>query len=161
MLLGYRGGVVGYVSIQRFSCEGAFWGPPRAFAVPSPSQSAGAARALKMVQKGSKMIKKAQRGSKRRSKRLFEPARCRQCARRGCSSLLRCLLCAQSGFSSVLFEIAVRKSWSRLHCALSHCTLHCFAPCMDMHGSTLVYICLLYTSPSPRDRTRSRMPSSA
>ena len=26
---------------------------------------------------------------------------------------------------------------------------------------TLVDICLLYTSPSPRDRTRSRMPSSA
>ena len=26
---------------------------------------------------------------------------------------------------------------------------------------TLVEICLLYTSPSPRDRTRSRMPSSA
>ena len=25
----------------------------------------------------------------------------------------------------------------------------------------LVFICLLYTSPSPRDRTRSRMPSSA
>ena len=24
-----------------------------------------------------------------------------------------------------------------------------------------VYACLLYTSPSPRDRTRSRMPSSA
>ena len=24
-----------------------------------------------------------------------------------------------------------------------------------------VYTCLLYTSPSPRDRTRSRMPSSA
>ena len=27
-----------------------------------------------------------------------------------------------------------------------------------LHGS---WICLLYTSPSPRDRTRSRMPSSA
>ena len=27
--------------------------------------------------------------------------------------------------------------------------------------SALDYICLLYTSPSPRDRTRSRMPSSA
>ena len=26
---------------------------------------------------------------------------------------------------------------------------------------TLLYACLLYTSPSPRDRTRSRMPSSA
>ena len=25
----------------------------------------------------------------------------------------------------------------------------------------VVYACLLYTSPSPRDRTRSRMPSSA
>ena len=28
------------------------------------------------------------------------------------------------------------------------------------HG-VIIYICLLYTSPSPRDRTRSRMPSSA
>ena len=27
--------------------------------------------------------------------------------------------------------------------------------------SGIKYICLLYTSPSPRDRTRSRMPSSA
>ena len=27
--------------------------------------------------------------------------------------------------------------------------------------STIINICLLYTSPSPRDRTRSRMPSSA
>ena len=31
-----------------------------------------------------------------------------------------------------------------------------------LHGIDLqVYPCLLYTSPSPRDRTRSRMPSSA
>ena len=28
-------------------------------------------------------------------------------------------------------------------------------------NQTLFGICLLYTSPSPRDRTRSRMPSSA
>ena len=28
-------------------------------------------------------------------------------------------------------------------------------------GKGLIIICLLYTSPSPRDRTRSRMPSSA
>ena len=28
-------------------------------------------------------------------------------------------------------------------------------------GTGWVYPCLLYTSPSPRDRTRSRMPSSA
>ena len=42
----------------------------------------------------------------------------------------------------------------------------------DLHQSTIsdikkiaetegIIICLLYTSPSPRDRTRSRMPSSA
>ena len=30
-----------------------------------------------------------------------------------------------------------------------------------VHGTDIVYACLLYTSPSPRDRTRSRMPSSA
>jgi len=30
-----------------------------------------------------------------------------------------------------------------------------------MGDSTMIDICLLYTSPSPRDRTRSRMPSSA
>ena len=29
------------------------------------------------------------------------------------------------------------------------------------HGYDLYTDCLLYTSPSPRDRTRSRMPSSA
>ena len=28
-------------------------------------------------------------------------------------------------------------------------------------ADTHIYTCLLYTSPSPRDRTRSRMPSSA
>ena len=42
--------------------------------------------------------------------------------------------------SSLLFEITIRKCWSRLHCALSHCTLLCFALCMDMHRFTLVYV---------------------
>ena len=31
----------------------------------------------------------------------------------------------------------------------------------DVPGHGLLKGCLLYTSPSPRDRTRSRMPSSA
>ena len=31
----------------------------------------------------------------------------------------------------------------------------------DAFGASVPYTCLLYTSPSPRDRTRSRMPSSA
>src|SRR5664280_1496310 len=30
-----------------------------------------------------------------------------------------------------------------------------------MQGRAVLWVCLLYTSPSPRDRTRSRMPSSA
>ena len=32
---------------------------------------------------------------------------------------------------------------------------------IDRLQSEMLYVCLLYTSPSPRDRTRSRMPSSA
>ena len=32
---------------------------------------------------------------------------------------------------------------------------------IEEHLDRLFYGCLLYTSPSPRDRTRSRMPSSA
>ena len=36
----------------------------------------------------------------------------------------------------------------------------CEAP-MDTDGDGVFDRCLLYTSPSPRDRTRSRMPSSA
>ena len=32
---------------------------------------------------------------------------------------------------------------------------------VDVINLKYAYVCLLYTSPSPRDRTRSRMPSSA
>ena len=32
---------------------------------------------------------------------------------------------------------------------------------LRVKGDSMINICLLYTSPSPRDRTRSRMPSSA
>ena len=32
---------------------------------------------------------------------------------------------------------------------------------ISIDNGTYYYACLLYTSPSPRDRTRSRMPSSA
>ena len=36
-----------------------------------------------------------------------------------------------------------------------------FRPLVESYNSTNVFICLLYTSPSPRDRQKSRMPSSA
>ena len=32
---------------------------------------------------------------------------------------------------------------------------------VDAKDGALAYVCLLYTSPSPRDRQKSRMPSSA
>ena len=35
------------------------------------------------------------------------------------------------------------------------------APTAPYNNVPRAYTCLLYTSPSPRDRTRSRMPSSA
>ena len=38
---------------------------------------------------------------------------------------------------------------------------YCKTPDQQDPIYTMVDICLLYTSPSPRDRTRSRMPSSA
>ena len=40
------------------------------------------------------------------------------------------------------------------------CDLEIVTPFVSIQGN-LVSACLLYTSPSPRDRTRSRMPSSA
>ena len=122
-----------------------------------PAGFAGASGRLwhfvKMAQKGAKKRKKAQKGSKRRSKRLFEPARCRQCARRGCSSLLRRRQCARRGCSSLLrrrqcvrkdcssllFKITIRKCCTRLTlCSAPLCSA-LLAPCMYMHGSTLVY----------------------
>ena len=38
---------------------------------------------------------------------------------------------------------------------------HCLLGDNGAGKSTFIKTCLLYTSPSPRDRTRSRMPSSA
>ena len=39
--------------------------------------------------------------------------------------------------------------------------LNYFQKTVDKEGAVVYNNCLLYTSPSPRDRTRSRMPSSA
>ena len=43
---------------------------------------------------------------------------------------------------------------------LDSVTVHCHGRCSTI-CCPVYYTCLLYTSPSPRDRTRSRMPSSA
>ena len=45
------------------------------------------------------------------------------------------------------------------------CTIVCEDDAIELYDtpllSPIMNVCLLYTSPSPRDRTRSRMPSSA
>ena len=46
----------------------------------------------------------------------------------------------------------------RKHCSLKFDVHLMISP---VHKYIEAYACLLYTSPSPRDRTRSRMPSSA
>ena len=47
-------------------------------------------------------------------------------------------------------------------CSYGETTMDCWVlGTEDISESDVVYTCLLYTSPSPRDRTRYRMPSSA
>ena len=54
-------------------------------------------------------------------------------------------------------EVSVSKSSvSDMLTLLKTCRLY-----VEKHGCKIQRTCLLYTSPSPRDRTRSRMPSSA
>ena len=68
------------------------------------------------------------------------------------NNILLSLLCArphlEQGFVSTYADIVYRPE------AIAKVTA-------SPHDITLVCDCLLYTSPSPRDRTRSRMPSSA
>ena len=68
----------------------------------------------------------------------------------------------------IIFSFIVEKffQWRHCHIPTSEEHPHSFAY-MNLFGDAVhnfidgLIICLLYTSPSPRDRTRSRMPSSA
>ena len=68
------------------------------------------------------------------------------------------------GVFAGLFEKVENVHWETLDCALTATKAYCEYRRTAHHrdGTTEEYLsCLLYTSPSPRDRTRSRMPSSA
>ena len=57
---------------------------------------------------------------------------------------------------------AVIQSWlNSADCPVANLTVDEDLVVADIPAGQIDNICLLYTSPSPRDRTRSRMPSSA
>ena len=64
--------------------------------------------------------------------------------------------------SIFLTKQKIKKEWTDYN---GHMNVAYYVLIFDQYGSeelmTLFKICLLYTSPSPRDRTRYRMPSSA
>ena len=67
---------------------------------------------------------------------------------------------AEGGSRNIQFS--TRKSHSELYKALRLEKFHALIPdAWFLRAESLFNVCLLYTSPSPRDRTRSRMPSSA
>ena len=67
---------------------------------------------------------------------------------------------AQTLASAALAQAAPDDHAGRAHALMALARSEGFLADMD-RGRTLAESCLLYTSPSPRDRTRSRMPSSA
>ena len=84
--------------------------------------------------------------------------RCRDCVSRGSTCRSRELhVCCRSG-ASIRFD---RRFQSAVSTARLSCPHTAERPARCPAHSALPTICLLYTSPSPRDRTRSRMPSSA
>ena len=63
---------------------------------------------------------------------------------------------ASTGKSSIAKELAVKYGYIYINSGSMYRAVTLFAI-----ENNLLKLCLLYTSPSPRDRTRSRMPSSA
>ena len=68
-------------------------------------------------------------------------------------------LLAPGGFMAINIGNATRSLDGHFEMYSNHSRI--MQACKKIGLDILPYICLLYTSPSPRDRTRSRMPSSA
>src|SRR5665213_4575699 len=76
----------------------------------------------------------------------------------GSEHLLKVLLDDPEGLAAGLIDRSggnSRQALAALEAALAR------IPKVSGAGAGQVYLCLLYTSPSPRDRQKSRMPSSA
>ena len=69
--------------------------------------------------------------------------------------MLGCLLDLGDGFTKIVESSATTRTTDVLGLAGAQ------TGCLENAESGFIYCCLLYTSPSPRDRKPSRMPSSA
>ena len=67
----------------------------------------------------------------------------------------------KAGSSPIGIVVEEGKSYFWCICGKSSKQPFCDGSHKGTEFTPLAYNCLLYTSPSPRDRTRSRMPSSA
>ena len=65
------------------------------------------------------------------------------------------------GVFAAVVNLCARKSDARVRFASNFVFLILLAACLPVCMMTNRTSCLLYTSPSPRDRQKSRMPSSA
>ena len=67
----------------------------------------------------------------------------------------------QIGFAQTVTAEEPLQAEAQVEAERSNQTQDKLMPAEIRRGKTRLRVCLLYTSPSPRDRTRSRMPSSA
>ena len=75
--------------------------------------------------------------------------------------LLNAIIVNDTPDSKTAWNLCVALKENGLLAKPTHGNIIRFAPPLVMTEDQLLECCLLYTSPSPRDRTRSRMPSSA
>ena len=75
--------------------------------------------------------------------------------------LIRDLKFATDGKPRILIIVPTRELVVQVAGEAEKLTKHMSVRVVGVYGGTNINTCLLYTSPSPRDRTRSRMPSSA
>ena len=71
----------------------------------------------------------------------------------------KCPQCKTETFDLIMIEEYMKLALIESSVEVNYDTV--CANCIETYNSQVTYICLLYTSPSPRDQRGSRMPSSA
>ena len=74
--------------------------------------------------------------------------------------IVLCIAGSVAAYKSIELARLLMRHGANVKCVMSNASTKLIKPDY-MKWATGNNVCLLYTSPSPRDRTRSRMPSSA